>query len=79
MPLEGKGLVEPSTFSTVKFESSSGTVSRNSNRVPLTIVYGDGVQPYFTFLAPQTIEVVSEAQSGVFDLQIRLISISSDT
>lgn len=69
MPLEGEGLVEPSSFPSIQLQRGGRSVSRHSNRVPLSIVHSYRRQPYIPLLGSQTVQIVAEVQSAVLDLE----------
>jgi len=55
MALEGEGLVESSSFAAIQFQGRRGSVSRHSDRVPLSVVDGYCRQPDIALLCPKAV------------------------
>lgn len=70
MTLEREGLIESSSFSTVQLQSCGGSVSRHSDRVPLSIIDGYCREPDISLFCPKTVQIIPEVQSAIFDLKL---------
>lgn len=71
MPFEGEGLVESSSFAAVQFQGRCRSVSRYSDRMPLPIIDGYRREPDISLLCSKTVQIISEVQSTVFDLELQ--------
>lgn len=72
---ELKGVVVSSTFTTINGQDGGRAISLNLGRVPLTIIHVDGAEPNLSFLGPERVQVVPEAQFAVLNLQDAVLSV----